>query len=155
VLKGIATAEDAALACEHGVAAVYVSNHGGRQLDQGRGTLDILPEVVAAVGGRAEIIIDGSFCRGTDVLKAVALGARAVAVGRLYCFALAAAGEAGVRRVLELMETEILTSMGLLGVTRLAALEKSLLHPAPPVVPPHVLSAFPLLNLADEGYGGR
>ncbi len=135
--------------------AVYVSNHGGRQLDQGRGTLDILPEVVAAVGGRAEIVIDGSFCRGTDVLKAVALGADAVAVGRLYCFGLAAAGEAGVRRVLELMETEIITSMGLLGVTRLAALDKALLHPAPPVVPPHVLSAFPLLNLADEGYAGR
>jgi glycolate oxidase len=155
ILKGIATAEDAALACEHGVAAVYISNHGGRQLDHGRGTLDILPEVVAAVKGRAEIIIDGSFCRGTDVLKALALGAQAVAVGRLYCFGLAAAGEAGVRRVLELIETEIVTSMGLLGVTRLAALDKSLLHPAPPVVPPHVLSAFPLLNLADEGYGGR
>jgi glycolate oxidase len=155
ILKGIATAEDAALACEHGVAAVYVSNHGGRQLDQGRGTLDILPEVAAAVRGRAEIIIDGSFCRGTDVLKALALGAQAVAVGRLYCFGLAAAGESGVRRVLELMETEITTSMGLLGVTRLGELDKTLLHPAPPVVPPHVLSAFPLLNLADEGYGGR
>jgi isopentenyl diphosphate isomerase/L-lactate dehydrogenase-like FMN-dependent dehydrogenase len=155
ILKGIATAEDAVLACEQGAAAVYVSNHGGRQLDQGRGTLDILPEVVQAVRGRAEIIIDGSFCRGTDILKALALGAQAVALGRLYCFGLAAAGEAGVARVLELLEAEIATAMGLLGVTRLAALDKSYLHPAPPVVPPHVLSAFPLLNLDDPGYGGR
>jgi glycolate oxidase len=154
ILKGIATSEDAALACEHGAAGVYVSNHGGRQLDHGRGTLDILPEVVAAVKGRAQIIIDGGFCRGTDVLKALALGADAVAVGRLYCFALAAAGEAGVRCLLELLEAEIVTSLGLLGVTRFAALDPSYLHPAPAVTAPHVLSAFPLLNLADEGYGG-
>ena len=155
ILKGIATAEDADLACRHGAAAVYVSNHGGRQLDHGRGTLDILPEVVEAVRGRAEIIIDGGFSRGTDVLKALALGAKAVALGRLYCYGLAAAGEAGVFRVLELLETEIVTSLGLLGVPRLAGLERSLLHPAAPVVAPHVHSAFPLLNLADEGYGGR
>ena len=155
ILKGIATAEDAALACEHGVAAVYVSNHGGRQLDHGRGAIEVLPEVVQAVRGRAEIIIDGCFCRGSDVLKALALGAQAVAVGRLYCYGLAAAGEAGVFRVLELLEAEITTGMGLLGVTRLGALDKSYLHPAAPVAPPHVLSAFPLLNLDDPGYGGR
>jgi isopentenyl diphosphate isomerase/L-lactate dehydrogenase-like FMN-dependent dehydrogenase len=152
ILKGIATAEDADLACAEGVAAVYVSNHGGRQLDHGRGTLDILPEVVDAVAGRAEIIVDGGFCRGSDVLKAVALGARAVAVGRLYCYGLAAAGEAGVTRVLELLETEIATSLGLLGADRLAVLDRSFLHAAAPVTVPHVLSAFPLLNLADEGY---
>jgi isopentenyl diphosphate isomerase/L-lactate dehydrogenase-like FMN-dependent dehydrogenase len=155
ILKGIATAEDADLACQHGAAAVYVSNHGGRQLDHGRGTLEILPEVVEAVRGRAEVIIDGGFSRGTDVLKALALGAQAVALGRLYCYGLAAAGDAGVVRVLELLETEVATSMGLLGVTRLAALDKSYLHPAAPVTPPHVHSAFPLLNLGDEGYGGR
>jgi len=154
ILKGIATAEDAELACRHGVAAIYVSNHGGRQLDHGRGTLDILPEVVQAVGGRAEIIIDGGFSRGSDVLKAVAAGAQAVAVGRLYCYGLAAAGEAGVLRVLELLEAEIVTSLGLLGVARLAALDRSYLHPALPVTAPHVHGAFPLLNLADEGYGG-
>lgn len=154
-LKGIATAEDADLACKHGAAFVYISNHGGRQLDHGRGTLDILPEVVEAVRGRAEIVIDGGFSRGTDVLKALALGARAVAVGRLYCYGLAAAGEAGVSRVLELLETEMVTSLGLLGVTHIAALDKAYLHPAMPVVAPHVHSAFPLLNLADEGYGGR
>ena len=155
ILKGIATAEDADLACRHGAAAVYVSNHGGRQLDHGRGTMDILPEVVEAVRGRAEIIVDGGFSRGTDVLKAVALGAQAVSLGRLYCYALAAAGEAGVFRMLELLETEIATSLGLLGAARLATLDRSCLHAAAPVAAPHVHSAFPLLNLADEGYGGR
>jgi glycolate oxidase len=155
ILKGIATAEDAELAVKCGIAAVYVSNHGGRQLDHGRGTTDVLPEIVEAVRGRAEIIIDGGFSRGTDVLKALALGAQAVAMGRLYCYGLAAAGEAGVFRVLELLETEIATSLGLLGVPRLSALDRSQLHAALPVTPPHVHSAFPLLNLTDEGYGGR
>lgn len=155
ILKGIATAEDADLACAHGAAVVYVSNHGGRQLDHGRGTIEVLPEVVEAVRGRAEVIIDGGFSRGTDILKALALGARAVSLGRLYCYGLAAAGEAGVFRVLELLETEVATSLGLLGVSDLAGLGKSCLHPATPVVAPHVHSAFPLLNLADEGYGGR
>ena len=147
ILKGIATAEDAALACEHGVAAVYVSNHGGRQLDHGRGTMEILPEVVAAVGGRADIIIDGGFSRGTDVLKALALGAQAVALGRLYCYGLAAGGEAGVFRVLELLETEIATSLGLLGCASASALDRTYLHAAAPVTAPHVHSAFPLLDL--------
>ncbi len=76
ILKGIATAEDAALCCEHGVDGVYVSNHGGRQLDHGRGSMDVLPEVMAAVRGRAKVMIDGSFCRGTDIVKAIALGRR-------------------------------------------------------------------------------
>ena len=93
ILKGIATAEDAAIACEHGVDVVYVSNHGGRQLDHGRGSMDVLPEVMDAVRGRARVMIDGSFARGTDVVKAIALGADAVAVGRLYCYALAAEGD--------------------------------------------------------------
>src|SRR5713101_6294194 len=83
ILKGIATAEDAALACEHGVEVVYVSNHGGRQLDHGRGSLDVLPEVVAAVAGRADVMVDGGFMRGTDVVKAITLGAQCVGLGRL------------------------------------------------------------------------
>ena len=82
ILKGIATAEDATIAVEHGVDCVYVSNHGGRQLDQGVGSIDVLPEVVEAVGGRARIIIDGGISRGTDVVKALILGADAVACGR-------------------------------------------------------------------------
>jgi glycolate oxidase len=146
ILKGIATAEDAAIACEHGVAGVYVSNHGGRQLDHGRGALDVLPEVVAAVKGRAAVIVDGGFSRGTDVIKAIALGADAVAIGRLYLYGLAAAGQAGVVRALELLETELRVSMGLLGVDSFANLDKSYLHPAPPVYTPHVHSAFPLIE---------
>src|SRR5881628_1753143 len=150
VLKGIATAEDATLATDHGVEGVYVSNHGGRQLDHGRGAIDALPEVVRAVGGRATVIVDGGFVRGTDVVKALALGARCVGIGRLACCGLAAAGQAGLVRVLELLEDEIKIAMGLLGVDRLAALDPSYLHSATPVNPPHETSAFPLLD--EEGY---
>jgi glycolate oxidase len=149
ILKGIATAEDAALACEHGVDVVYVSNHGGRQLDQGLGSLDVLPEVVKAVGGRAKIIVDGCFQRGTDVVKAIALGADLVGMGRMPCFGLAAAGAAGCVRMLELMEDEIRIALALLGVDRLAALDSSYVHAAPPVTLPHVFSAFPLLDGPD------
>ena len=152
ILKGIATAEDAELACAAGIDGVYVSNHGGRQLDHGRGTVDILPEVAAAVRGRAQIIVDGGFCRGSDVVKAIALGADAVGIGRLYCYGLAAAGEAGVLRILELLEIEIATTLGLLGVTGWQALDKSCLHPAPAVAAAHGTSAFPLLDLAGPGY---
>ena len=144
ILKGIATAEDAEIACEHGVDVVYVSNHGGRQLDQGRGSTDVLPEVVKAVAGRARIIVDGAFQRGTDVVKAIALGADLVGLGRLACLGLAAAAAPGLVRTLELLEDEIRISMGLLGVNRLADLDASYLHAAPPVAPPHVTSAFPL-----------
>jgi len=150
ILKGIATAEDAALACDHGVDGVYVSNHGGRQLDHGRGSTDVLPEVVAAVNGRATVIVDGAFMRGTDVVKAIALGAQAVGLGRLSCCGLAAAGQAGLVRVFELLEEEIRICLGLLGVNRLSALDSSYLHPASPVRPAHVTSAFPLLD--EEGY---
>lgn len=153
ILKGIATAEDAQLACEHGVDVVYVSNHGGRQLDHGRGTMDVLPEVVQAVAGRARIWIDGGFSRGTDVVKALCLGADLVAIGRLYCYALAADGAAGLERMLEILETEIHTTMGLLGAARLSELNPGFIHAgAPPTNAPHVLSAFPLLNLDDPGY---
>jgi glycolate oxidase len=150
VLKGIATAEDAARACEHGVDVVYVSNHGGRQLDQGRGAIDVLPEVVAAVAGRARIIVDGGFLRGTDVVKAIALGADMVGIGRLLCFGLAAGNAPGLVRVLELLEDEIRSCLGLLGADRLPALDASYLHAGPPVTLPHVTSAFPLLG--EDGY---
>jgi glycolate oxidase len=152
ILKGIATAEDAALACEHGVEVVYVSNHGGRQLDHGRGAMDVLPEVVAAVAGRAEIMIDGSFMRGSDVVKAIASGANAVAIGRLLACGLAAGGQAGVVRVLELLENEIEICLGLLGVQSFGELDGTYLHAAPSVTPPHATSAFPLLDLDDPGY---
>ena len=97
IIKGIATAEDAKLAVEHGVEWIYISNHGGRQLDHGRGSMDVLPEVVDAVAGRAKIMIDGGFYRGSDIVKAIALGADLVGMGRMQCYALAAGG-AGRRR---------------------------------------------------------
>ncbi len=146
IIKGIATAEDAEEACAIGVDVVYVSNHGGRQLDQGRGTFDVLPEVVAAVAGRTNVFVDGGFCRGTDVVKALALGADFVGIGRLYLYGLAAGGEAGVVRTLTILRNEIEVAMALLGATRPVDLKPSSLHPAPPVRVPHVLSAFPLLG---------
>src|SRR5205085_10716527 len=107
IIKGIATAEDAKIAVEHGVDCVYVSNHGGRQLDQGVGSIDVLPEVVEAAGGRARIIVDGGISRGTDVVKSLILGADAVACGRLYVYGLAAAGAEGMVRLFEILEDEI------------------------------------------------
>jgi glycolate oxidase len=146
IVKGIATADDAVLALEHGVDAIYVSNHGGRQLDHGRGAMDILPEVVAAARGKATVIVDGGFMRGTDVLKALAMGADLVGLGRLQALALAAAGRAGVLRMLELVETELNVAMKLLGVTKLADLDGNYLHPTIPTALPRVLGALPLLD---------
>ena len=154
ILKGIATAEDAALCCEHGVDGVYVSNHGGRQLDHGRGSMDVLPEIAAAVRGRAKIIIDGSICRGTDIVKAIALGADAVAMGRMYCYALAAGGEAGVHKMLELLEHELGVAMALAGARSLNELHPGFLsRNAPCVATPHAHSAFPLLQPTPEYRG--
>jgi glycolate oxidase len=152
VLKGIACGEDAEAAVRHGVGVVYVSNHGGRQLDHGRGSLDVLPEVVGAVGGKARVWMDGGISRGTDLVKAAALGAELVGIGRLYCYGLAAAGEDGVRRVLELLEDEVQTCLGLLGATSFAAVERGQLAAAAPVATPHVHSAFPLLAELERGY---
>ena len=115
VVKGVLTTEDALLACEHGAAGIVVSNHGGRQLDGVAATLDALPEVVDAAGGRAEVYLDGGVRRGTDVAKALALGARAVLVGRPALWGLAAGGEAGARHVLGLFREEILLTLVLLG----------------------------------------
>jgi len=146
-LKGIATAEDARLAAESGVDIVYVSNHGGRQLDHGRGSIDVLPEVVAAVQGRSRIVIDGGFSRGTDIVKAIALGADLVSVGRLYCYALAVGGAGAVVRLLQILESEVLEVLALLGVTRLNELNPAYLYLDAPVTQlPDVHSAFPLLN---------
>jgi len=117
VVKGILTGEDAALACEHGAAAVVVSNHGGRQLDGVPASLDVLEEVAGTVGGRAEVLLDGGVRRGTDVLKALALGARAVMIGRPTLWGLAVAGEEGVLDVLRMFQTEIELGLALLGCT--------------------------------------
>jgi isopentenyl diphosphate isomerase/L-lactate dehydrogenase-like FMN-dependent dehydrogenase len=115
LVKGVLTAEDAILAVEHGAAGIIVSNHGGRQLDGVPATLDALPEVVDAVAGRVEVLIDGGVRRGTDVLKALALGARAAMAGRAVLWGLAVGGEAGVERVLMLLRAEIELGLALLG----------------------------------------
>ena len=120
LVKGVLTAEDAALACEHGAAGVIVSNHGGRQLDGVSATIDALPEVVEAVDGRLEVLLDGGIRRGTDVVKALALGARAVLAGRAPLWGLAVDGDAGARRVLELLREEILVALKLVGSTSAA-----------------------------------
>jgi isopentenyl diphosphate isomerase/L-lactate dehydrogenase-like FMN-dependent dehydrogenase len=115
LVKGILTAEDARLACEHGAAGVIVSNHGGRQLDGVAATIDALPEVVEAVGGKGEVLVDGGIRRGADVVKALALGARAVLVGRAPLWGLAVDGDAGARSVLELLRDELRLALQLVG----------------------------------------
>ncbi len=149
ILKGIGTGEDAAAAVALGVDGIYVSNHGGRQLDQGRGSLEVLEEVVDAVAGRATIIVDGGFYRGTDIVKAVALGADCVGIGRLTGLGMAAGGVDGLARTLELLHEEITIALALLGARNLGELSRSHLSRATPVAPAHALSAFPLLA---EGY---
>ena len=146
VVKGIATAEDAELCCQHGVDVVYVSNHGGRQLDHGRGSIEVLPEVVQAVKGRAEIVIDSGFVRGTDIVKAIALGADSVGLGKLVGYAMGAAGQQGVFRMLEILEHEITTCLALLGLTSFDQLDASYLHACQPVSEPTIRSAFPLVD---------
>jgi isopentenyl diphosphate isomerase/L-lactate dehydrogenase-like FMN-dependent dehydrogenase len=145
MLKGIQTAEDAELCVKHGVDIIYVSNHGGRQLDHCRGAIELLPEVISAARGKAEFVIDGGFMRGTDILKAVARGAAMVGVGKLQALALGAAGDRGVVRMLELLETELTVSMKLLGTSTIAELDGTYLQPATPVTMPGSLSALPLL----------
>jgi 4-hydroxymandelate oxidase len=129
IAKGILTAEDALLAVDHGCAAIVVSNHGGRQLDRAVASLDALPEVVDAVGGRAEILMDGGIRRGTDIAIALALGARAVLAGRAVVWALAARGGDGVKHVLELLRDELLVALALLGCSSPDGLGRSHLAP--------------------------
>ena len=150
ILKGIATAEDASEAVARGVDVVYVSNHGGRQLDHGKGTLHVLPEVLEAVRGRAEVVVDGGFMRGTDIVKAMALGASAVGIGRLQAYAAIAAGQHGVARMLELLEDEVTRCLGLLGVRAFADLTPRHIEPIAPLAGRlGIASAFPLPG---EGY---
>ena len=127
LIKGIVRADDAALAVEHGVAGIVVSNHGGRQLDTAVATIDVLEEVVAAVDGRAEVLMDGGVRRGTDIVKAIALGARAVLIGRPVVWGLTLAGEQGVARVLEILRGELDLAMALCGATRIQGLTRDLI----------------------------
>lgn len=128
IVKGVLTHEDAERCVENGVAAIIVSNHGGRQLDHVGATIEALPEVVAAVRGRIPVMIDGGFRRGTDILKALALGACAVCIARPYLYGLAAFGQPGVERVIELLRTELALDMALAGVPNLAAIDRNLVR---------------------------
>ena len=142
ILKGIATAADARLAIDHGIEVVYVSNHGGRELDHGRGTMDMLPEIVEAVAGRAEVWVDGGFTRGTEIVKALCLGAKAVGIARLQAWAIAAGGAPAMARVLINLEEEVRNAIGLIGATSLAGLGKEYLTRVTPMGPWHEHSTF-------------
>ena len=131
VLKGVMTAEDATLAAEAGVDALVVSNHGGRQLDGAAAALDVLPEVVEAVGDRIDVMVDGGVRRGTDIVKALALGARAVLIGRPYLWGLAVGGEAGVFWVLETLREDLRLAMALTGATGVDQISRAMVGPAP------------------------
>jgi isopentenyl diphosphate isomerase/L-lactate dehydrogenase-like FMN-dependent dehydrogenase len=128
VIKGILTAEDGERAADEGVAAVVVSNHGGRQLDGVFPALRALPEVVAAVRGRIDVLMDGGIRRGSDIVKALILGARAVLVGRAYAYGLGAAGAAGVTRAIEILTADLNRTLRLLGCASLADLDPSLIE---------------------------
>ena len=125
VIKGIHTGDDARRAVDAGADAIVVSNHGGRQLDGVAPTLRVLPEVIDAVDGRVEILLDGGIRRGSDVVKALAMGAKAVLVGRAYAYGLGAAGEAGVRRAIEILRSDVIRTLKLLGCASVAALDRS------------------------------
>lgn len=138
VVKGVQSTEDARRAVALGLAGVVVSNHGGRQLDGAPATLRLLPEVVDAVDGRLEVLLDGGVRRGGDVVKALCLGARGVLVGRAYAYGLGAAGGAGVARAIEILRTEMVRTMKLLGVASVAQLDRSYV-----AVPPHWPQSLP------------
>jgi L-lactate dehydrogenase (cytochrome) len=125
VIKGVLTGDDGRRALDEGAVAVVVSNHGGRQLDGVPATLRVLPEVVSAVNGRAEVLMDGGIRRGSDIVKAICLGARAVLIGRAYAYGLGAAGEAGVARALEILRADVERTLRLLGCPSVAALDSS------------------------------
>ena len=125
LVKGVLTGDDARRAVDEGAAAVIVSNHGGRQLDGAPATLRALPEVVAAVNGQAEVLMDGGIRRGSDIVKAMCLGARAVLIGRAYAYGLAAAGQAGVNRALEILRTDVERTLLLIGCPSVSALNAS------------------------------
>jgi L-lactate dehydrogenase (cytochrome) len=125
VVKGVLTGEDARRSVDAGAAGVIVSNHGGRQLDGVSATLRALPEIVKAVNGQAEVLMDGGVRRGGDIVKAICLGACAVLIGRAYAYGLAAAGEAGVSRALDILRTDMERTMKLLGCASISELDES------------------------------
>ena len=148
MLKGVQTAEDAEIAVQHGVDVIWVSNHGGRQIDHGLGSMETLSEIVQEVGGKARIIVDGGVQRGSDILKAVALGADVVALGRLQGWGLAAGGKDGIVRMLEILEDELISAMGLTGVTSISQVTPKHVCKAEAVTTPHEMSGW--VNMSVE-----
>ena len=132
VVKRILTAADAHLAVEHGADGIVVSNHGGRQLDGTPATLSVLPTVKEAIGGRAQILLDGGIRRGSDAIKGIALGADAVMIGRPYLYGLAAGGSQGVEHALSLLRTDLKRTLILLGAPSIAALDRTFVEAGPP-----------------------
>jgi 4-hydroxymandelate oxidase len=130
VLKGILTHEDAALATDNGIDAIIVSNHGGRVVDSGRATIEILPEIIEVVGGRIPVLVDSGFRRGTDIIKALAMGAQAVCIGRPYLWGLGAFGQPGVERVLEILRNETRAVMQQVGAPSIKHLTASMVQRA-------------------------
>ena len=137
ILKGIMRPDDAVRAVEHGADQICISNHGGRQLDDAQSTIEVLGEIVAAIAGRARVIIDSGFLRGTDVVKALALGADTVLIGKLMVLALSAGGAAGLSRALDILAEEISITMVNLGVSEVAQLDPSYVTRA--VAPPRAV----------------
>ena len=130
VLKGILTREDAKLAADNGIDGIIVSNHGGRVVDSGRATIEVLPEIIEAVGGRMPVLVDSGFRRGTDIIKALAMGAQAVCIGRPYLWGLGAFGQPGVERVLEILRNETRSAMQQVGVPSIKQLRPAMVQRA-------------------------
>ncbi|MBK17597.1 MAG: alpha-hydroxy-acid oxidizing enzyme [Rhodospirillaceae bacterium] len=152
ILKGIGTGEDAEIALQHGIECIYVSNHGGRQLDHGRGSIEVLPEVVEVAKGKSSIVMDGSILRGTDVIKAMALGADAVCIGKLQGLGLAAGGKDGLVHTLRLLEEEIRTSMALLGLHDFSEIDASFVEAVEPLIEPSVTSPYTHIEYDEREY---
>ena len=149
ILKGIATEEDAKICVDEGVDVIYISNHGGRQLDYGIGGADLIQSISKVVQSKSKIFFDGGISRGTDVVKALSLGADSVGIGRLQCYAAATNGTKGLNKMIDILTHEILVCMRLLGVNNLDALNKNYIKKDISISEPSLTSSFPLIR---EGY---
>ena len=149
ILKGIATAEDAKICVDEGIDVIYISNHGGRQLDYGFGGADLIQPISEVVKNKSKIFFDGGVCRGTDVVKAISLGADCIGIGRLQCYAAAANGREGLNKMIDILTHEILVCMRLLGVNCLDDLNSNYVKKDISISDPSLISSFPLI---EEGY---
>ena len=149
ILKGIATEEDAKISVDEGIDVIYISNHGGRQLDYGIGGADLIQSISKVVQNKSKIFYDGGICRGTDVVKALSLGAHSVGIGRLQCYAAATNGRKGLNKMIDILSHEILICLRLLGVNNLNDLNENYIKKDISISKPSLISSFPLI---EEGY---